>query len=82
MLADKLGEVKKELEQKLGREVDLKNEFYYLQTPSALVKLGVEEDNDGERTLKFEVLGGDYTYVKTDNDIFGDFFVKADDNNA
>ena len=49
-----LKEVIAELERVLERELNLNVERYYLQTPTALVTLYVDENDDGERTLKFQ----------------------------
>jgi len=77
----KLNEVVEELQEKLGKEIDLNEETYFLQTPTALVKLGLEEDDEDEdkRKLVYEVTGGDKAVlVETDNDIFKDLFIEGD----
>ena len=54
-----------EIKNKLGRELDLENETYVLQTPSAYIQISIEEDE-----FKIHVTGGKLTYLETDNDIF------------
>ena len=74
-----VSEVIEELENKLGRHLDLNKEMYYLQTPTALVKLGVEENDEGERGVVYEVVGGEkVVLVETENDIFKNLFIEGD----
>lgn len=70
----------REIKGKLEKELDLENETYLLQTPSAYMQIGLEEDGDGERKLNVQVTGGNITYLKTDKDIFKDLYVNDDDN--
>lgn len=74
-----VSEVIEELENKLGRHLDLNEETYYLQTPTALVKLGFEENDEGERGVVYEVVGGEKVIlVETENDIFKNLFIEGD----
>lgn len=66
----------KETENKLGRKLDLDNETYVLQTPSAYVQIGIE-DNE----FKFHVTGGKLTYLETDVDIFESLYGNEEDYN-
>lgn len=66
----------KETENKLGRKLDLENETYVLQTPSAYIQMGIE-DNE----LKFHVTGGKLTYLETDIDIFESLYGNEEDYN-
>lgn len=63
-----------EIKNKLGRELDLENETYVLQTPSAYIQIGIEEDE-----LKIHVTGGKLTYLETDNDIFESLYGSEED---
>lgn len=74
-----LSKVVKEIESKLGYKLDLENETYVLQTPSAYVKIGFEDDDEGEKTLSVGVTGGKLTYLETDNDIYGYLYGSNDD---
>lgn len=65
-----------EIKNKLGRELDLENETYVLQTPSAYIQIGIEEDE-----LKINVTGGKLTYLETDNDIFESLYGIEEDYN-
>lgn len=62
-----------ETENKLGRKLDLENETYLLQTPSAYIQIGIE-DNE----FKFNVTGGKLTYLETDVDIFESLYGDSD----
>lgn len=74
-----LSKVVEEIKKQIGTELDLENETYVLQTPSAYVEIGFEDDDEGERTLSVSVTGGKLTYLETDNDIYGDLFGSDDD---
>lgn len=65
-----------EIKNKLGRELDLENETYVLQTPSAYIQISIEEDE-----LKFHVTGGKLTYLETDIDIFESLYGIEEDYN-
>ncbi|WP_154836252.1 hypothetical protein [Staphylococcus pasteuri] len=69
----------KEIREKVGEKLDLENETYLLQTPSAYMQIGLEEDDDGENTLSVKVTGGNVTYLETDKDIFKDLYVNDDE---
>ena len=68
-----------ETENKLGHKLDLENETYVLQTPSAYIQISIEENDEGENEFKFHVTGGKLTYLETDNDIFGNLYGSEDD---
>lgn len=70
----------KEIREKVGKKLDLENETYLLQTPSAYIQIGLEEDDDGENKLNVKVTGGNITYLETDKDIFKDLYVNDDEN--
>lgn len=70
----------KEIRGKVGKKLDLENETYLLQTPSAYIQIGLEEDDDGENKLNVKVTGGNITYLETDKDIFKDLYVYDDEN--
>lgn len=74
-----LTKVLEEIESKLGHKLDLENETYVLQTPSAYVKIGFEDDEEGEKTLSVGVTGGKLKYFETDNDIYGYLYGSNDD---
>lgn len=76
---DYIEQALEEIEEKIGKELDLKNETYLLQTPSAYIYVGLEEGDDGEMELKIHVTGGNITYLETDNDIFKDLYVNVDE---
>lgn len=63
-----------EIKNKLGHKLDLENETYVLQTPSAYIQISIEENDEGENEFKFHVTGGKLTYLETDNDIFGELY--------
>lgn len=63
-----------EMENKLGHKLDLENETYLLQTPSAYIQISIEEDE-----LKFHVTGGKLTYLETDVDIFENLYGSEED---
>lgn len=71
----------KETENKLGRKLDLDNETYVLQTPSAYVQISIEENDEGENEFKFHVTGGKLTYLETDVDIFESLYGNEEDYN-
>lgn len=64
----------KETENKLGHKLDLENETYVLQTPSAYIQMSIEEDE-----FKFHVTGGKLTYLETDIDIFESLYESEED---
>jgi len=70
----------KEIREKVGKKLDLENETYLLQTPSAYIQIGLEEGGDGERKINVQVTGGNITCLKTDKDIFKDLYVDDDEN--
>ncbi|MCH4489307.1 hypothetical protein [Staphylococcus haemolyticus] len=70
----------KEIKEKIGKELDLENETYLLQTPSAYMQIGLEEEDDGERKLNVQVTGGNITCLKTEKDIFKDLYLNDDEN--
>lgn len=76
-----LSKVVDEIKKQIGTELDLGNETYVLQTPSAYVKIGFEDDEEGERTLDIHVTGGKLTYLETDNDIFNELYGNEDKQN-
>lgn len=78
---EQLEMVIKEIENKTGRELDLENETYVLQTPSAYLQISIEENDDGENELKFHVTGGKLTYLETDIDIFESLYGSEEDYN-
>lgn len=71
----------KETENKLGRKLDLENETYVLQTPSAYLQISIEENDEGENEFKFHVTGGRLTYLETDIDIFESLYGNEGDYN-
>ncbi len=72
----------KEIREKVGGKLDLENETYLLQTPSAYMQIGLEEDDDGENTLSVKVTGGNVTYLETDKDIFKNLYVNDDEDDS
>lgn len=74
VLDDGLSKVVNEIKKQIGTEVDLENETYVLQTPSAYIQIGIEENE-----LKFHVTGGKLTYLETDNDIFNELYGNEDE---
>ena len=74
-----LTKVVEEIESKLGHKLDLENETYVLQTPSAYIKIGLEDDDNGEKTLSVGVTGGKLTYLESDIDIFSELYGSNDD---
>lgn len=81
VLEDGLSKVVNEIKKQIGTELDLENETYVLQTPSAYVKIGFEDDDEGEKKLSVQVTGGKLTYLETDNDIFESLYGNEDDYN-
>ena len=73
-----LSKVVGEIENQIGTKLDLENETYVLQTPSAYVKIGLEDDDEGKKTLDVHVTGGKLTYLDTDNDIFNELYGHED----
>lgn len=69
----------KEIENKLGRKFDPKNETYILQTPSAYLQISIEENDEGEEEFAFNVTGGELTYLETDIDIFESLYGNGND---
>ncbi|QQT10834.1 hypothetical protein [Staphylococcus pasteuri] len=57
----------------------MENETYLLQTPSAYIQIGLEEDDNGERKLDVQVTGGKIVYLETKKDIFKDLYVNDDE---
>lgn len=76
---NELSKVVDEIKKQIGTELDLENETYVLQTPSAFIKIGLEDDNEGESTLKVHVTGGKLTYLETENDIFNELYGSEDE---
>ncbi len=76
---NELSKVVDEIKKQIGTELDLENETYVLQTPSAFIKIGIEDDDEGERTLSVHVIGGKLTYLETDNDIFNELYRNGDE---
>ena len=76
---EQLEMVIKEIENKTGRELDLENETYVLQTPSAYLQISIEENDEGENEFKFHVTGGKLTYLETDIDIFESLYGSEED---
>lgn len=74
-----LEKVLAEIKSQLGKKLDLENETYILQTPSAYVQIGFEDDDNGEKTLGVHVTGGKLTYLETDNDIFNELYGNEDE---
>lgn len=70
----------REIKEKIGKELDLENETYLLQTPSAYIQIGLEEDDDGERKLNIQVTGGNIVFLETEKDMFKDLYADEDDN--
>lgn len=68
-----------EIKSQLGKKLDLENETYVLQTPSAYVQIGFEDDDNGEKTLGVHVTGGKLTYLETNNDIFNELYGNEDE---
>lgn len=64
-----------EIKEQLGRNLDLENETYILQTDSAWLKVELAEDEEtGENRIDFNLTGGKITYLETDNDYFREIF--------
>lgn len=74
MLENLLSDIVEEIEKQTGEEVDIKENTYILQTKSAWLTLGLEEDENGEDKLQVHVTGGKVTYLETDNDLFGELY--------
>lgn len=77
---DYIEQAVKEIREKVGKKLDLENETYLLQTPSAYIQIGLEKHDDGENKLNVKVTGGNITYLETDKDIFKDLYVDDDEN--
>lgn len=64
-----------DIKEQLGRNLDLENETYILQTDSAYLQVGMAEDEEtGEDKININVTGGQVTYLETDNDHFSEIF--------
>ena len=74
-----LKQVTNEIEKQLGHSLDLVNETYVLQTPSAYIKIGIEDDDNGKETIGVHVTGGKLTYLETNNDIFNELYESEDE---
>lgn len=74
-----LKQVTNEIEKQLDHSLDLGKETYVLQTPSAYITIGIEDDDNGEKTLGVHVTGGKLTYLETDNDIFNELYGNEDE---
>lgn len=68
-----------EIEKQTGQEVDVENNTYILQTKSAWLKLGLDDDENGEKQLQVHVTGGNVTYLETENDLFEGLYGGNDD---
>ena len=79
MLENFLQEAVQEIEKQTGKDVDLENNTYILQTKSAWLKLGLDDDENGEKQLQVHVTGGNVTFLETENDIFGELYGGNDD---
>ncbi|MFC6402934.1 hypothetical protein ACFP67_14065 [Mammaliicoccus sciuri] len=79
MLENFLQEAVQEIEKQTGKDVDLENNTYILQTKSAWLKLGLDDDENGEKQLQVHVIGGKVTFLETENDIFGELYGGNDD---
>lgn len=64
-----------EIRKLIGKDLDLENEVYILQTESAWLKLEMSEDEEtGENKLDVNVTGGKVTFVESETDFFEDIF--------
>lgn len=64
-----------DIKDQLGRNLDLENETYILQTDSAYLQVSMIEDEEtGENKINIDVTGGQVTYLETDNDHFSEIF--------
>ncbi|MDW3783661.1 hypothetical protein QI349_02795 [Staphylococcus saprophyticus] len=45
------------------------------------MKIGLEDDDEGEKTLDVHIIGGKLTYLETDNDIFNELYGNEDKKN-
>lgn len=64
-----------DIKEQLGRNLDLENETYILQTDSAWLQISMAEDEEtGENKVDFHITGGQITYLETDNDYFSDIY--------
>lgn len=79
MLENLLKEAVEEIEKQTGKDVDLENNTYILQTESAWLKLGLDDDENGEKQLQVHVTGGKVTYLETENDLFEGLYGGNDD---
>ena len=79
---DYIEQAVQEIREKMGKQLDLENETYLLQTPSAYMQSGLEEDDDGENTLSVKITGGNVTYLETDKDMFKDLYVNDDEDDS
>lgn len=64
-----------EIRKLIGKDLDLENEVYILQTESAWLKLEMSEDEEtGENKLDVNVTSGKVTFVESETDFFEDIF--------
>lgn len=64
-----------EIRRLIGKDLDLENEVYILQTESAWLKLEMTEDEEtGENKLDVNVTGGKVTFLESETDFFEDIF--------
>lgn len=64
-----------EIRKLIGKDLDLENEVYILQTESAWLKLEMSEDEEtGENKLDVNVTGGKVTFLESETDFFEDIF--------
>ena len=64
-----------DIKEQLGRNLDLENETYILQTDSGYLQVSMGEDEEtGENKINIDVTGGQVTYLETDNDHFSEIF--------
>lgn len=64
-----------EIRKLIGKDLDLENEVYILQTESAWLKLEMTEDEEtGENKLDVNVTGGKVTFLESETDFFEDIF--------
>lgn len=64
-----------DIKEQLGRNLDLENETYILQTDSGYLQVSMVEDEEtGENKIDINVTGGQITYLETDNDHFSEIF--------
>lgn len=79
MLENLLREAVEEIEKQTGQDIDFENKTYILQTKSAWLQIGLEEDENGENKLQIQVTGGKVTYLETENDLFEGLYGGNDD---